>query len=268
MGGFGYKTLWHIQGKEKLKFFLLHYRRNETTGKVIRASLRWTQLELGLPGQIFQHNHNEFSPYATATWCTHLWEYLWTCKSELSDIYPWIYNSPREHDFYIMEKIYSSTLSLDYKKTFNEIRLFMQVLTASDIVEVGSNNSILQNVYDGIKSRQSNWKWPCKIPFHKSWFNVWRQGLTQIILPCIRHTPLGKWIGLSHQQFMSYTDVKGQHLVSNGHTWRISSAGHRPKYTKIDYTVLCDVPVDTVPYHNLMGVCVVVWTNTYPSVPF
>ena len=58
MGGFGYKTLWHIQGSEKLKFFLLHHRRNDTTGKLIRASLRLTQLELGLPG----HSYMVYSP--------------------------------------------------------------------------------------------------------------------------------------------------------------------------------------------------------------
>ena len=141
MGGFGYKTLWHIQGSEKLKFFLLHYRRNDTTKKLIRASLRWTQLELGLPGQIFQHNHDEFSPYVATTWCTHLWEYLWTCKSEISEVYPWLYSSPRTNDFYIMKKIYSSESSLDYKKIFNEVRLFIQAVTVSDIVGVSSNST-------------------------------------------------------------------------------------------------------------------------------
>ena len=59
-GDFGYKSLWHLRGLEKLKFFLLHHRRDDTTGKLIRASIRWTQLELGQQGQLFDKNFNKY----------------------------------------------------------------------------------------------------------------------------------------------------------------------------------------------------------------
>ena len=243
-GGFGYKSIWHIQGLAKLKFFLLHHRRNDTTGKLIRASIRWTQLELGLEGQIFDRDHDKYKHYVTNTWCTHLWEYLWTCKSSVQEQNPWKYTQPRNNDFFIMDKIYKSTMSDEYKQIFNEVRLSMNVVTASDIVPLSSGSSILKPIYDGHNYRQSTWKWPNHIPFHKSWYKIWRIGLTQFILPHLRSHPLGKTVSKSHQKFTHFLDDTRQYLTAGKATYKRISTSRRPVFELDSHTKNCNIPAD------------------------
>ena len=38
-GGYGVFDVWHLQGSEKLKFFMMHYRRHDTTGQLFKMSL-------------------------------------------------------------------------------------------------------------------------------------------------------------------------------------------------------------------------------------
>ena len=219
-GGFGYRSIWHLQGLEKLKFFLLHYRRKDTTGKLIRASIRWTQLELGLRGQIFDKNHERYKKFLTPTWCTHLWKYLWSCKTTVQEKEPWTYKLPRAHDFFLMEKIYESNMSDEYKQIFNEVRLSMNVVSASDIVSPNSGNTILRPIYDRKAYRASKWKWPNHLPFHKTWYKVWRIGMSQFILPHLRSSPLGKIVHETHQTFTHFVDNGNLHLISPTTTYK------------------------------------------------
>ena len=71
-GGFGHKSIWHLQGLEKLNFFLAHYRRHDTTGRLIKISTRWTQLEAGVSMPFYTNKHDKLAPLLTPTWMTHL----------------------------------------------------------------------------------------------------------------------------------------------------------------------------------------------------
>ena len=205
-GGFGFRSVWHLQGLEKWNLFLLHYRRRDTTGKLIRASIRWTQLESGLKGQIFDKDHDKYKTFLTPTWCTHLWEYLWSYKTTVQENEPWTYQLPHANDFFLMEKIYESNMSDEYKQFFNEDRLSMNNVSASDIVSPNSGDTILRPIYDGKNYIMSKWKWPNYTPFHKTWYKVWRIVITQFILPHLCSTPLGKTINESHHTFTHFVD--------------------------------------------------------------
>ena len=47
-GGLDILSIYHLQGQAKLQFFFMDYRNDDTTGKLMKMSLRHSQLELGL----------------------------------------------------------------------------------------------------------------------------------------------------------------------------------------------------------------------------
>ena len=46
--GLNVTHIYHLQGLEKMRFFLTHMRRQDTTGKLMMISLLYTQMELGV----------------------------------------------------------------------------------------------------------------------------------------------------------------------------------------------------------------------------
>ena len=99
-GGFGHKSVWHLQGILKLKFFLTHYRRHDTTGRLIKISIHWTQLEAGVSTPFYKHNYKKLAPLLTPTWVTHLWDYLSSCNSTIEENKPWTYQKTCSNDFF------------------------------------------------------------------------------------------------------------------------------------------------------------------------
>lgn len=70
--GFGHKSIWHLQGLEKLKKILAHYRRRDATGRLIKISMRWAQLEAGVSTPFYTNKHDKLAPLLIPTWMTHL----------------------------------------------------------------------------------------------------------------------------------------------------------------------------------------------------
>lgn len=79
-GGLGHKSIWHIQGINKLKFFLTHYRRHDTTRRLLKISMRWTQIEAGTSKPFYQHDFQQLAPILTPIWTLHLWECMSICN--------------------------------------------------------------------------------------------------------------------------------------------------------------------------------------------
>ena len=53
--GLGIHHLYHIQGIAKLKLFLMHVRRNDTTGNLLKIAMDGTQFELGISTTFYEH---------------------------------------------------------------------------------------------------------------------------------------------------------------------------------------------------------------------
>ena len=54
LAGLNVYHLYQLQGMEKLKFLMWHYRKNDTTGKLLRISMGYTQMEIGTEQQFFE----------------------------------------------------------------------------------------------------------------------------------------------------------------------------------------------------------------------
>ena len=198
-GGIGIKHMYHLQGQEKLRFFMMHLRRNDDTGKLIKASIEWTQLESGLSTHIFSEICDTLQPFITPTWVTHLWKYINDCGCKINIKEMKTKLGVRANDFFLMDIIRGTNLSIEQKQIFNQIRLYMQVETAADIVKASNGTQICNNIYECVKVRRSTKLWPNIKSFPRKWKEIWVSILRNHIQPILQSRPLGKWKRTSHQ---------------------------------------------------------------------
>lgn len=55
-GGLDVYSIYQRQGQSKLQFFFMHYRNDDTTGRYMKTSLRYSQLESGLSKPFYSHD--------------------------------------------------------------------------------------------------------------------------------------------------------------------------------------------------------------------
>ena len=245
-GGFGHKDVWHLQGLNKLKFFFAHYRRHDTTGRLIKISMRWTQLEAGVSKPFYTYHHQKLAPILTPTWVTHMWEYLSSCNSTIREHSPWIHKTTCSTDFFLMDEILLAAIPMEHKIIFNEIRMHLQLLTAADIVLLGTGNTIIPSIFNGFHHRKSSLQWPDTKPFPKRWLKIWRTLMSTYIQPKLRNTPLDLNRSLGHQTWTTFTSHDSQYINFNGIMYRKHGATRSSNYLPTTQTVECCNPADII----------------------
>lgn len=249
-GGIGHKSIWHMQGINKLKFFFTHYRRHDTTGRLMKISMRWTQLEAGTSKPFYQYNFKQLAPLLTPTWMIHLWEYLSSCNSTISEHAPWVYDLPCENDFFLMDIVLDANIPVEQKIIFNEIRMHLRILTASDIIVLGSGSSVHPNVFKGIRFRPSSLLWPNTQKFPRRWLKVWNTILQTYIIPKIRNTPIGNYLRSPHQTWKTKATLDGLFIHDGSCTYKKFSRTRRSKYIPTSETIDCQMSADIVFNNN------------------
>ena len=223
---------YHLQGLEKLRFYFMHTRKMDTVGKMIAFTRDITQLELGTKHDFLSLKYKKYKHYVTPTWLTHLWNYTNKCGTHIHHIQQNDYTLPRQNDFFIMDTAYSSTLSREQKQKINLVRQQLKVLTAADIVLVGSGRVIHDGFMSGKYTRNSSWKWPRIGKLPKSWTEIWQSAITNIIEPILNSRPLGRWTSESHQIWQYNTNPAGDFLARAEHTY-LPIGGLRRRYFSI-----------------------------------
>ena len=95
---------------------------------------------------------------ALSTWITDIWNYLQTCNASIIESSPWTIDLPRENAFFLNQIVHKSNINQENKLIFNEIRIYLQLITASDIVSIGLKSRILPNILDCINFRQNSYQ--------------------------------------------------------------------------------------------------------------
>ena len=137
---------YHLQGISKFQFLHLHYRNNDTTGKLLKITMRYTQLECGLSDPFYTHEFYKIEHLVTPTWITNLWQYTSESHSQIHKQHPWSYQCLRIRDSFIMDIIINSDLSHEHQEIFNSVRLNLRLLTLSDMVVANSPSRILPDM--------------------------------------------------------------------------------------------------------------------------
>ena len=217
MGGLHIYSMYHLQGVSKIQFLFRHYRSNDTTGKLMKISMRYTQLETGLSKPYYSYNYYKAHFLATPTWHTNIWQYSSESHVRLRESDPWIYKPPRQNDFHLMDVVLRSNLTQEQKEIFNRVRLNLKLLTASDIVRVDKSTEIVLSVLNGVNNRCSTLNWPNVMTLPDKWMDIFCMVINQVIKPQLQSTPLGKWISQGHQRLYQLNTTTGKIVTNDEH---------------------------------------------------
>lgn len=193
-GGLNIPSIYHLQGIANLQFFQMHYRNNDTAGKLLKISMRYTQLECGLSNPFYVHDFYKIQHITTPTWLTNLWQYTTECHCNIHETQPWIYECPRVRDRFLMDIICASNLSQEHQEIFNRVRINLKLLTLSDTVVADSPDHILPDIYDGINHRVSKFNWPCVQQLPPDWMKIFIHAIKHVIKPHLNTNSLGKFL--------------------------------------------------------------------------
>ena len=127
--GLNIKHIYDLMGSEKMKFLLMHVRRDDTTGKLMKISMRYTQLEVGSEVCFFNLDYERWGGLCTWTWMTHLWEYMSESTITIDTSFKLSLAKQRKNDKFIMDILAScQELSLRELQYINKVRQYFKVI--------------------------------------------------------------------------------------------------------------------------------------------
>lgn len=95
---------------EKVKFYIMHRRLCDTTGKLLEITSRYIQMELGTSTPFWDIPFKKYGYLVSATWTSHIWDYLSQCNVRLHDENQWTYTPPRTNDSHLMDIVLDTLL--------------------------------------------------------------------------------------------------------------------------------------------------------------
>ena len=243
--GLNVTHIYHLQGLEKLKFFVTHLRRGDTTGDLMKISLLYTQMEIGISNPFLRSDYSTHKEFITPTWITNLWNYCTKCGIKVHVLDQKMYTPPRTNDFFLMDAIHKNVNNTEHVQIFNHVRIALKLLTASDIVALGSGNRIIPAILKGDNSRTSSLGWPNSDNIPPRWLLIWESLLNNIIQPKLIAHPLGTWISQTHQRWSHFTTQDKLIISNDKRSYVKSTITRNGKYSSTDEyipaTIHCDV---------------------------
>jgi len=132
IGGMALPNLSTVQGIDKLHLLLGHVRLQDETGRLIKIDLSYVQLLSGSATFVLNRPYNEYT-WLEWGWVTSLWKFI--SQTQLTFIFPahWLPKPSRQGDLLLMDYFIALRLQPAVLGTLNRCRVYLQVLTLSDI---------------------------------------------------------------------------------------------------------------------------------------
>jgi hypothetical protein len=178
LGGLSLPHIYVVTNIDKLQLFLGHLRIKDRTGNLIHIDLTYLQLLSG-SGTFFMNQDPSTYSWIDTGWLHSLW--VFTSHHSLHFYYPkqWLPLKSRQNDKFFMEIF--NTLKGTYKdmEILNRCRLFLQVITLSDITNAAGDRLIIE-AKTGLllSSRPSSLLWPNQGPPSQANWKVWKHYLS------------------------------------------------------------------------------------------
>ena len=207
-GGLALPNLYITQGVDKLKLFLGHLRIQDRTSQLIYIDMSYIQLLTG-SGTLFLNQDATSFLWVESGWLQSVW--FFTSRYSLQFLYPssWIPSKPRCHDVFLMDAFRAYSPSVATMRILNRCRLYLQVITLSDIATADGKN-ILAEAKQGVplRDRISTLLWPAQGHPSKADWAVWKRYLQYLEDKGRIIQPLGDWLSPTHQRWQYYIDVE------------------------------------------------------------
>ena len=178
--GLGFPSLYTTSGIRKLIMLVNHGHKKTLTGGLIRATFEQLQLEIGLPGNIFQWKHNDWKEITTMTWISSIWKFATEMGIHVQP--STIVLKPRRvHDTFIMAFFGAAGISGKELRPLQRCRLFLQATTLTDLANAEGTRITTESL-DGIKRQvePAYYSWPIQRNPSKSDWQAWRLSLAAL----------------------------------------------------------------------------------------
>ena len=248
--GLGITDLFTHQGISHIGLLNDHLHLPTMTGQLLRSSLEWATVELGLGNNLFLYDYSTFHHHLTNCWIKHLWHFCDEHRIIIEDYVTPELQLRRRNDQFIMNKIIATGYSAKQLQSINRCRLYLRVTTLSDLTNgYGDelNLSILQGIRDD--DAYTPYLWPQQQrPDDRSWA-LWRKALRASFLQTARRltTPLGSWHDGHRDHWCWFYRPRTRNLYQRvDQVWRLwrrrSRRGRLGRYPKFRYHSNCIGP--------------------------
>jgi hypothetical protein len=141
MGGLGIYNLRTEAGLKALKFFRNSLYAQTETGNLLRLNLEYSQREAGIGRALLQHPGIHL-PYLTPSWILSLRQYLFLHNMSVIVTNSHIDQLRGPTDQFIMDQTHLQRYSISQQRGINLVRMHLQVVTLSDMVDRDKPNRI------------------------------------------------------------------------------------------------------------------------------
>ena len=159
-GGLGLNSLYYTQGAMHLEKFQSLLGTNTMTNSLLEVSLESAQLEIGIGRSIFQLDFQRYGMLLTDCWVKHLWLFTQTNNIIILDRTTNFPTPQREHDVFLMEVMAHEGFSKKKLLQINRCRLYLGVLTVSDVMNGYGNGFTSSYKCERDNSQPSAFNWP------------------------------------------------------------------------------------------------------------
>jgi hypothetical protein len=213
-GGIGLDHLALVQSHGQLQYLLGHLRCRDTTGKLIRMIMEFTQMECGCTGNVFEQSYKQYAGVIIdENWVTSIWAHLERCEATVKITGLWKPKYGRENDNATMETITASGRFRPVEiREINRCRLYLQVFYTSDIAD-NRGKTLEPWVTKGQRqiARKIIWEW--SVQQRPTTWKAWKKAITELFTQDgSMLQPLGAWYVEHHTNQEWYLDTRAQEL--------------------------------------------------------
>jgi hypothetical protein len=141
-GGLNLPHLYKLQGVGQLKFLLGHLQAQDKTSKLILISHGLLQLVVGESDNFLNVSYELHHHWACPSWLKSVWLFLHKLHININMVKTWLPPKPSGNDLNLMEYFISQRFSPKQLIRLNQCRLYLQLLSLSDMVSADGRNII------------------------------------------------------------------------------------------------------------------------------